>query len=128
MSNHVRPQQTSPCLFVARSVIGVVVAGIALTGCAADDPISSRGSTGATVELTIEDFDFGEPLAVPAGTTLEVINADGVGHTWTSTDGVFDSGFLLPDTSFEHVLAEVGTFSFLCTVHRQMTGAITVTP
>lgn len=82
------------------------------------------GGTGA--EIVIENFDFGSPLVVGAGAAVGVVNADGVGHTWTSVDDVFDSGFLEPGDGFEFWFEESGEFVFFCSIHPSMKASITV--
>lgn len=77
-------------------------------------------------EITIQDFDFGTPLTVAAGASIEVTNADGVAHTWTSTDGVFDSGNLGGGDSFSFTFDEAGVYDFVCLIHPSMTGSVTV--
>src|SRR5262245_20384686 len=43
-------------------------------------------------EIVISRFSFGDPITVPAGTTVTVRNDDSTIHTWTSDDGLWDSG------------------------------------
>lgn len=77
--------------------------------------------------ITIEDFDFGEPITVAVGQAIAVTNLDRVGHTWTSRDGVFDSGFIDAEGSFDYGFEQPGEYEFFCTIHPSMTGSITVT-
>lgn len=69
-------------------------------------------------------------IEVDAGTTITWVNEDPGAHTVTSgtvedgassvtpdPDGVFDSGELATDESFEHVFDEPGTYSFYCELH-----------
>lgn len=79
--------------------------------------------------ITIDDFAYGEPITVSAGTPIEVTNVDGVAHTLTDANGAFDTGtvdgsggqgsFTAPDAP--------GTYSFICTFHPGMEGEISVT-
>ncbi len=78
------------------------------------------------VSITIEDFDFGDPLSAVVGETVTVTNADGVPHTWTSTEDFFDSGSLGGGDSFSFTFEEAGDYSFFCSIHPSMTGSITV--
>ncbi len=93
-----------------------------------DDGAGAGLSDAESATITIADFSFGESLSVPVGTSVSVVNADGVGHTWTASDDTFDSGFLDPDATFEFVFDEAGTFTFFCEIHSSMTGSITVAP
>ncbi|MFQ5557712.1 MAG: hypothetical protein ACE5GB_09440 [Acidimicrobiales bacterium] len=66
----------------------------------ADDPL-----------IVIEQFAFGAPITIAAGTTVTVENHEGVAHTRTARDGLLDSGVIDGGTSFEELLAEPGTTS-----------------
>lgn len=76
--------------------------------------------------ITIQGFAFGDPITVDAGEEVTVVNADSTAHTWTSTDGLFDSGSLSSGASFNHTFDEAGEYTFFCGIHPQMTGSITV--
>ena len=60
-------------------------------------------------------------------------NVDTVVHTTTSgspadgPDGVFDSGMVMPGTSFSHTFDDLGVYDYFCMVHPWMTGKVTVT-
>lgn len=77
--------------------------------------------------IVISGFAFNGPESVPVGTTVEVRNNDSAPHTWTSADGVFDSGTLAMTESFEFTFDEPGEYPFFCAIHPSMTGTITVT-
>lgn len=81
----------------------------------------------AEAMITIEDFSFGAALTVGVGDPLIVVNEDGVPHTWTSDDDIFDSGTLGSGDSFEYAFEEPGEYPFFCEIHPGMTGTITVT-
>ena len=66
-----------------------------------------------------------------AGTAVTWVNDDTAAHTVTSgsTEGItglFDSGLVIPEASFEYVFDEAGTYDYFCIVHPWMTGIITV--
>ena len=87
---------------------------------------STTGSSG--VEVAIKDFAFNPPdLSIKVGTTVTWTNNDGVGHTVTSTDGVFESGVLAKGQTFSYTFNTAGTFPYHCTPHQNMTATITVT-
>ena len=48
-------------------------------------------------------------------------------HTVTADDGSVDSGPLAPGASFSQVFPAAGLFTYHCTIHPQMTGAVTIT-
>lgn len=69
-------------------------------------------------------------IEVEVGAAITWVNEDPGAHTVTSgtvkdgsssvtpePDGVFDSGELATDESFEHVFDEPGTYSFYCELH-----------
>ena len=97
----------------------------ATTSAVADNQDDSAASGGATI--TIEGFAFGEPISVAVGETVTIVNLDGATHTWTSTEGAFDSGNLSGNGgTFETTFDAAGTYGFLCAIHPSMTGSITV--
>ncbi len=107
-----------PTLVVALMVSSLVVA------CSSD---SGEASTaGAPADIEIKDFSFGEQVEVAVGTLVSVTNRDATGHTWTSADDAFDSGFLNPGDMYEIVLESSGSFDFFCRIHPSMTGTIAV--
>lgn len=99
------------------------------TTTAAEEATTTTGAEAgaATADLTIVDFAFGEPLTVAAGTEVTATNEDSVPHTWTASDGTFDSGNIGQGESFSFTFDEAGTYDFVCTIHPTMTGSITVT-
>ena len=97
---------------------------VAPSTTAPSDSTTTPPSAGATI--TISGFSFGDPLTVAVGEEVTVVNRDGVPHTWTSNDGLFDSGSLSGGEEFAFTFDEAGQYSFFCGVHPQMTGTITV--
>jgi plastocyanin len=90
---------------------------------AADD--AADGASGGTAQGSIVEFAFDLPASVPVGTILTVANGDEAAHTFTSTDGGWDErieGGARADVPLE----TAGTFAYVCTIHTQMTGSITV--
>lgn len=81
----------------------------------------------ADAELTIANFSFNGPGTVTVGTTVTVTNQDSIGHTWTSEDGVWDSGSLSEGESFQFTFDQPGRYPYICQIHpTQMMGTITV--
>jgi plastocyanin len=67
-------------------------------------------------------------VTVSVGTTVTWTNTGAVAHTVTSDDGAsFDSGSLDPQAAFSFTPDTPGTFTYHCTFHPWMTGALTVT-
>lgn len=90
------------------------------------------GARGAVAQdgaaVNIVDFAF-EPAAVevPVGATVTWTNSGGAPHTATANDGSFDSGTLQPGASFSQTFSAAGSFPYVCSIHPQMTGTVTVT-
>lgn len=82
-----------------------------------------------SVDVTMKDIQF-EPADVKdlkAGDKVVWTNDDSVPHTATAESGAeFDSGTLEPGDTFEWKTEEAGEVSYVCTIHPQMTGTITV--
>jgi plastocyanin len=66
-------------------------------------------------------------LTVPAGRTVTWQNNDGVTHTSTSDNGVWDTGNIAGGTSKAVTFSTPGTYKYHCTIHGQsMSGTIIV--
>ena len=83
---------------------------------------------GGEPDLKAEDFQF-EPteLSVASGDTIVVKNdAPSTPHTFTVTDTDIDES-LDPDAEVDvKIDLDPGTYDFMCTIHPQMTGTLTV--
>ncbi len=85
------------------------------------------GGPGETVSVDIASFSFGEPITVRVGTTVRWTNGDGATHTVTLTSGgEDDSGNLSRGSTFEMTFDEPGIVEYMCTIHPNMRGAITI--
>jgi plastocyanin len=115
--------------------LAMLLTVIALIGasCGDDDSTdttaagTTAGGGGGEATIVIEDFSFAAPGSVAAGTTVTVENRDGAAHTWTATDGSFDSGTIAGGGSFQFTFDQPGEFDFMCTIHPAMQGSISVT-
>lgn len=77
--------------------------------------------------VSIEDFEFNPPATeVDAGTTVTWTNNGEVDHTATADDGSFDSGVMEPGATFSFTFDEEGEFPYICEIHPDMQGTITV--
>ena len=113
----------------------MVVFMLVLVGCSDSGSGSTTTSAGAATtdadsgadaEITIQGFAFSGATNVPVGSTVVVTNQDGVSHTWTSVDEVWNSGGLSNGDSFEFTFTDPGEYDYFCSIHPQMTGTITV--
>jgi plastocyanin len=102
---------------------------LALVICAAFamPAILAAAAPSSTVEVNITKFAFApKEIAISPGTKIVWTNHDETPHTVTSNDKSFASKGLDTDDKFEHTFATEGDFSYICTVHPFMTGAVHV--
>lgn len=79
--------------------------------------------------VIIQSFAFNPDfVSIDEGDTVVWLNLDGVSHTSTSDDGIWDSGLLGNGDSYSFVFDSAGTFAYHCTPHPSMTGTIEVLP
>jgi plastocyanin len=77
--------------------------------------------------VVMKNFNFAPmALTVPAGTTVTWKNLDGEPHTVVSADGAFRSKALDENDSFSFRFDKPGVYKYLCSIHPQMVGTITV--
>ncbi|MFG3365350.1 cupredoxin family copper-binding protein [Streptomyces sp. NPDC048156] len=90
--------------------------------------VSSSESGKGEVRVTIKDFAF-QPaeLEVGPGTKITVTNEDSAPHTLTADDKSFDTGDLAQGESATITApSKPGSYSYICTVHPNMKGTLTV--
>lgn len=88
---------------------------------------TEAGADGGTI--TIKDFAYGTPLTVKAGSTITVVNEDPARHDVVADQGNLFKTQLLgkgEKTTFTAPTTP-GTYTFSCSVHRNMTGIGTLT-
>jgi plastocyanin len=87
-------------------------------------------TTAATpTSVIIKDFAFSPPtLSVQEGATVTWTNDDGVGHTVSATDRAFTSQELQQGATYQFTFTTPGTYTYICAIHPEMSGTITVTP
>ncbi|HKV46414.1 MAG TPA: plastocyanin/azurin family copper-binding protein, partial [bacterium] len=77
--------------------------------------------------VQVKDFAFAPAaIQVAVGETVTWMNADAIPHTSTSADKGWNSGPILPGTSFKVTFDKVGTYEYACMIHPFMHGTITV--
>ncbi len=75
----------------------------------------------------ITNFAFSAPeISVSAGSTVTWTNGDGVQHTSSSADGLWDSGALNNGDTFSFTFNQAGDFAYACAIHPNMQGVIHV--
>ena len=92
-------------------------------------PSQSAGPATGEDSATIADFSFSPAaLTVTAGTTVTWTNTGSAPHTVTADDGSFASDSLSKGKTFSQAFPTAGTFTYHCSIHRQMTASVVVTP
>ena len=137
-------------------LMGCAALGLVAVGCGGDDNDDNGGGGGGseatpqpkggaeeqtggataggkTVEVHMKDIAFDpNKISVAKGSTVDWINDDSVGHDVTKTGGPgpeFKSGSpggLNQGDDFKHTFTTAGTIQYVCTVHPNMTGTVTV--
>lgn len=112
----------------ARKVVMAMSVTLVLAACGGDGSGDGSGgsSDGDGATIRIADTAFDAPDSVAVGTTVTVTNEDGVSHTFTSEDDLFDSESISPGGTFEFTFEEAGEFTYFCKFHPQMTGTLVV--
>jgi plastocyanin len=131
--------------------LACLVLGLAVAGCGGDDDDGDSGGSAATTEQTattekaggsgggaattakkvdIVDIDY-EPrdITVAKGTTITWTNAGQLPHTVTKENGPgsdFDSDTVQPGDTFEQKFDTAGKIDYICTIHDNQRGSVTV--
>jgi len=89
--------------------------------------IGADTASGPVTHIHIRGLSFHLPDGpLPVGTTIEWQNDDPLAHTVTASDGSFQSTLIEPGRTWRHTFETAGTYSFFCTPHPFMRGAITI--
>ncbi len=112
---------------MADSAVSTAPASAASPTTASPAPTTAPPSADAQAAITISGFAFEVPQAVRAGATVTVVNRDSASHTVTSSDpGAFDVTVAAGETITFVAPAEAGSYTFVCSFHGNMTGALVV--
>lgn len=120
------------------SVIPVLFAilGILNSCTKSDNMYGNGGNTGGngnkggpgTNEVFIQGMAFNpSSITVKAGTTIKWTNKDGIAHTVTSDNNVFNSGSIGSGGTYTYTFSTAGTFQYHCSIHPSMTAKVIVT-
>ena len=91
----------------------------------AETPAPAAPAPAAEFVITIKDFMYDIPDAVPAGSTITVVNEDAEPHTVTAVgDKAFDVN--VAGGATETFTAEAGTYELVCLFHGNMKGTLVV--
>ena len=93
-------------------------------GGAPQTPVLSDASQ---VNVEIADFDFSpRELTVQAGAAITWTNSDSVPHDATDEAGTWGTGILMQSESATITFDSTGEYEYLCTIHPNMKGTVTV--
>ncbi|MCX4624626.1 cupredoxin domain-containing protein [Streptomyces albogriseolus] len=112
---------------------------LSLVGCSdggngtapATSPSSAATTAGpASARIVIENFTFSPAdLQVRPGVKITVVNRDSVPHTVTATGDktTFDTGNITGGATVTFTVpSTTGSYSYICTIHPNMKGTLTV--
>jgi len=89
--------------------------------------VAASSARAENIEVKIENFTFNPPqIMVHVGDTVTWVNHDDIPHTVMSKGQGFRSKVLDSDEKFSFTFAAPGSFSYFCSLHPHMTGAIVV--
>ena len=121
-------------LFVVAAAVAALAAHAAPAAYGQDaaEVSNAPGSSVRGCEVNNECFVPANAM-IDEGGTVTWSNDDSAGHTVTGgsaegggPDGSFDSGLLMPDTTFAHTFEDAGEYPYYCIVHPWMAGLVTV--
>jgi plastocyanin len=99
----------------------------ALLGLAGGGVGGASAADSTAPRVLIQQFMFAPTtLTVKAGTVVTWLNKDEEPHTIFSDAGLFRSGAVDTDGTFEFKFDKPGTYHYLCTIHPRMVGTIVV--
>ena len=108
------------------AVTAIVMVGFGLFWSSRDETTTTAGTPTSVI---IKDFAFSpSTLTVREGTTVTWTNDDGVDHTVSATDRSFTSDELQQGATFQFTFTTPGPHTYICAIHPDMTGTVTVTP
>lgn len=104
---------------------------------AGDDSVSGDDSGGSapapsgdaarSEKVEIVDFAYDpDPVTIEEGGKVIWQNEDSAPHTATADDGSFDTGTLDEGKRGSATFKEAGTYSYICSIHPDMTGTVEV--
>ena len=105
----------------------VLLSGIILIYSCSKSYNNTPMPMGSAASVSIQNMAFTpDTLRIKTGTTVTWNNMDGVTHTVTSLNGLFDSGNLGAGFTFHYTFAMSGTFAYHCLIHSAMKGVVIV--
>jgi plastocyanin len=97
---------------------------IVITSCNHDDPFppntnnNTNLSTQSTTQVVMQNTTFNPTeITITKGTTITWINKDAIPHTVTSDQGLFNSGNIPANGTYEFKFDAAGTYNYHCIYH-----------
>lgn len=120
-----------------RRVVGIGVVTLLLIGVAllilrdGDEPAGDGPAGRRTVEdvrsgVSPDTFRYPTAVRGEVGDDVGFVNEDETTHTFTSDDGLFDSGPVQPGGTFEVATLAPGDYGYHCSIHPDLTGTLTI--
>lgn len=117
-------------------ILSCAALALPVAGCGGGSDSSSGGAPADSgsgtdaVKVGMKDIEYvPKEVTVKKGGTVTWINSDSVTHTVTKKGGPgpeFDSGNMEMDATFGQKFGVAGTIDYVCTIHPNQTGTITV--
>ena len=77
--------------------------------------------------VVLKSFAFAPAtLQVPIGATVRWLNRDEEPHNVSNLEGRFHSSAMDTNEAFSYTFTAPGSYHYICTIHHQMSGVITV--
>jgi plastocyanin len=114
----------------SRSVLVVLVAGLALAGCGKDQK-ADKGAVTPPGAVQIVNFEFKpQKVVVKPGTTVTWTNEDTAIHDIKDTSPLATpvGKEMGKGDTFSITYAQPGSYSYICGIHNYMTGTVEVAP
>jgi plastocyanin len=111
--------RTTLALWLTTVVLGVLTWAVVNKGFLAPAPAAVPTASANSVVIKLiggNKFDPAE-LSIPAGTTVQFVNADTRPHTVTADDGSFDSGSMKAGATFSFTFNTPGDIDYYCDFH-----------
>jgi plastocyanin len=104
-----------------------VVAVLAAAGCGGSEKKSETGDANE-VKVSMKNIKYvPKNVQVRVGQKITWVNEDPVSHTVTAKQGAdFDSGTVNSGGTFSFTPEKAGTIAYVCIIHPDQTGTITV--
>src|SRR6185312_13180768 len=104
----------------------ILIAASVLNGCSKEAMPASNAEPGPN-QVFISNYAYNpSTISVGVNTTVTWINKDPVAHTVTSTTGIFISGQIPQNGTYNYQFTSAGTYPYYCADHTNMKGTVVV--